>query len=51
MTQKELHSIFMESETAMAHAQEICAAFGVPFPPDSTDDSVIYLDLIEEVMA
>lgn len=49
MTQKELHSIFMESETAMAHAQEICAAFGVQFPPDGADDSAI--ELAEEVAA
>lgn len=44
MTQALLFSIFMESETAYAHAREICAVFGVPFPPDGTDDSVIELD-------
>jgi len=49
MTQKELYSIFMESETALAHAREICAAFGVQFPPDGTDDQKIELE--EEVVA
>lgn len=44
MTQKDLYGIFMESETALAHAREICAVFGVPFPPDGTDDSVIDME-------
>lgn len=44
MTQKELYGIFMESETALAHAREICAVFGVPFPPDGTDDKQIDLE-------
>jgi hypothetical protein len=44
MTQAQLHAIFMESETAYATAREICAAFGVPFPPDSTDETQIELE-------
>lgn len=44
MTQQDLYAIFMESETALAHAREICAVFGVQFPPDGTDDSVIEVE-------
>lgn len=51
MTQAQLYAIFMESETAYANAREICAAFGVQFPPDGTDDSKIDLERNEEVTA
>ena len=47
MTQAQLYSILMESDTAYRNAAWICAALGVPCPPDRTDDSEI--ELHEEV--
>lgn len=44
MTQQQLYSICMESDTAYRNAEEICSAFGVPLPPDSKDDSEIALE-------
>lgn len=49
MTQAQLYSILMESDTAYKNAEWICAALGVPCPPDRTDDSEI--ELHEEVEA
>lgn len=49
MTRAQLYSVLMESDTAYQHAAEICAAFGVPCPPDASDDSEIVLK--EEVTA
>ena len=49
MTQAQLYSILMESDTAYKNAEWICAALGVPCPPDRTDDSEI--ELHEEVDA
>lgn len=49
MTQAQLYSVLMESDTAYQHAAEICAAFGVQCPPDASDNSEI--DLTEEVAA
>ena len=34
MTQAQLYSILMESDTAYKNAEWICAALGVPCPPD-----------------
>ena len=44
MTQAQLYSILMESDTAYKNAAWICAAIGVPYPPDRTDDTEIELE-------
>lgn len=49
MTQAQLYSILMESDTAYKNAAWICAALGVQCPPDRTDDSEI--ELHEDVAA
>lgn len=33
ITESDLYSMTMESETAYKHAQELCKALGYPFPP------------------
>lgn len=48
MTESDLYAMAMESDTAYRHMAELCAALGMPFPPEKRETDTAKRDALPD---